>query len=344
MVCCKQQPGTIVSFNDKELSYEGRINYTNDAAILSWPGTSVYINFAGTEIKGEFSESDTANYYNIILDGKIISKIHFDRERKIYTLASGLENKNHSLQLFKRTEWDKGSTSFYGFSGNELKLLPPSPKPKRKIEFYGNSIECGYGIEDYTGDLPIGFYQNNYDAFPALTARHFNSQYQCIAKSGIGITISWFPLLMKEMYDRLDPTDASSKWDFKNYTPAVVVINLLQNDYWLTNMPNHPEYRSRFAAQKPTPGFVMSEYKSFVQLIREKYPTAKIICMLGNMDITSEGSAWPGYVTKAVQELGDKNIYTLFVSYKNTPGHPKTTEQKVLADSLINFIEKNIVW
>ncbi len=270
LVCCKQQPDTIVSFSDKELSYEGRINYTNDAAILSWPGTSVYINFTGTEIKGEFSESDTANYYNVILDSTIISTIHFDTARKIYTLAAGLENTKHSLQLFKRTEWDKGSTSFYGFSGNGLKVLPASPKPKRKIEFYGNSIECGYGIEDYTGDLPIGFYQNNYDAFPALTARHFNSQYQCIAKSGIGITISWFPLLMKEMYDRLDPTDASSKWDFKNYTPDVVVINLLQNDYWLTNMPDHPEYRSRFATQKPTPEFIISEYKSFVRSVRGK--------------------------------------------------------------------------
>ncbi len=66
--------------------------------------------------------------------------------------------------------------------------------------------------------------------------------------------------------------------------------------------------------------------------------------MLGNMDITSEGSAWPGYVTEAVQQLNDKNMYTLFVPFKNTQGHPKTTEQKVLADSLIAFIDKNIVW
>lgn len=344
IISCKQQQDTKVFFSDKQLSYEGRIAFTKEVAILSWPGSSVNINFTGTEIKGEFSESDTGNYYNVIIDGTILSKLHFDRERKMYILASGLENTKHSLQLFKRTEWDKGSTSFYGFSGMELKLLPPTPKPKRKMEFYGNSISCGYAIEDYTGDLSIGFFENNYNAYPALTARHFNAQYQCIAKSGIGITVSWFPLIMKDMYDRLDPTDSLSKWDFKKYTPDVVVINLLQNDYWLTNMPEHEQYQFRFQKQKPTPEFISSEYKSFVQSVRGKYPAAKIICMLGNMDVTSEGSAWPGYVTAAAKQLGDKNIYSFFVPFKNTGGHPKTNEQKILADSLIGFIDKNIVW
>ena len=344
IAACRQKPDEKILFNDTQVTYEGRVAFKNDAAVLSWPGTSVYINFTGPEIKGAFSESDTGNYYNVILDGAIISKLHFDIERKIYTLASGLENTKHNLQLFKRTEWDKGATSFYGFSGKELKVLPASPKQKRKIEFYGNSIDCGYAVEDYTGDLAIGFYENNYDAYPAITARHFNAQYQCIAKSGIGITISWFPLLMKEMYDRLDPVDPLSKWDFTKYTPDVVVINLLQNDYWLSNMPNHEQFRFRFGTQKPSPEFIISEYKNFVQSVRNKYPAAKIICMLGNMDIMSNGSAWPGYVTQATQQLNDKNIYTLFVPYKNTPGHPKKNEQKALADSLINFIDKNIVW
>lgn len=344
MLSCKQPQEVKIPFNNTDLSYEGRIRYTNDAAILSWPGTSVTINFSGTELKGEFSESDTANYYNVIIDGKVISKIHFDKERKVYTLATNLTDTVHSLQLFKRTEWDKGSTSFYSFSGTGVKILPATPKPARKIEFYGNSISCGYAIEDVTDDRGVGFFENNYDAYPALTARHYNAQYRCIAKSGIGITISWFPLIMKEMYDRLDPVDANSKWDFAQYKPDVVVINLLQNDYWLTNMPEHEQFKSRFGSKKPTEEFIIGEYKSFVQSVRVKYPAAKIICMLGNMNITEKGSVWPGYVTKATAQLNDKNIYTLFVPYKETPGHPKTNEQRVLADSLIAFINKHIQW
>jgi Carbohydrate esterase 2 N-terminal/GDSL-like Lipase/Acylhydrolase family len=341
---CKQPQETRIAFNNSQLAYDGRVRFTSDAAILSWPGSAINIRFNGTEIKGEFSESDTANYYNVIVDGKILSTMHFDRERKTYTLAAGLANTAHQLQLFKRTEWDKGSTSFYSFSGKALSILPPPAKPKRKIEFYGNSISCGYAIEDQTTDMGIGFFENNYNAFPALTARHFNAQYSCIAKSGIGITISWFPLLMKEMYNRLDPEDSGSKWDFSQYTPDVVVINLMQNDYWLTNMPDHEQFKYRFGNKKPTAEFIIAEYKNFVQSVRAQYPAAKIICMLGNMDITSTNSAWPGYVTAAASQLKDTNIFTLFVPYKNTPGHPRTDEQKILADSLIKFIDKNIVW
>lgn len=333
-----------IAFNDAQLAYEGRIVYTTDAAVLSWPGTSVVVNFSGTEIKGEFRDSDTANYYNVIVDGQIVSKAHFDTSKKTYTLAEGLADTKHQLQLFKRTEWDKGKTFFYGFSGNGLTILPPSPKPIRKMEFYGNSISCGYAIEDYTNDSHIGFFENNYDAYPAITARHFNAQYQCIAKSGIGITISWFPLLMSEMYDRLDAIDSSVKWDFTKYSPDVVVINLLQNDYWLTNMTTHEQFKFRFGTQKPTAAFIIEAYRKFVASVRGKYPAAKIICMLGNMNVTEDGSVYPGYVTEAVSKLNDANIYTLFVPYKKTPGHPKTKEQKVLADALIAFIDNNIKW
>lgn len=340
-----QQPGDVfISFKDKQLLYEGRIDTVNDAAVLSWSGTSVYFHFEGTEVKVVCSESDTANYYNVIVDGDVTEKLHFEKNKQTYLLAGGLKPGQHTLQLFKRTEWDKGKTFLYGFAGKDLQMLPAPLPPKRKIEFYGNSISCGYAIEDVTADRGVGYFENNYDAYPALTARHFNAQYQCIAKSGIGITISWFPLIMKEMYDRQDATDTNSHWDFSRYTPDVVVINLLQNDYWLTKKTDHPEYHHRFGNRKPTPEFIIQEYKSFVQQIRDKYPAAIIICMLGNMDITSAGSPWPGYVTTAVKQLGDEKIHTLFVPYKHTGGHPKTEEQKKLADTLIRFIETHVQW
>ncbi len=334
-----------VPFSDKEIVYEGRVAFTSDAAVLMWSGTAVKINFTGTSVSGRFKETDTANYYNIIVDNKVISKIHFDTMQKTYLLAEGLSRGNHSLELFKRTEWDKGKTYFYGFEiSSKTKLRPPSDKPKRKIEFFGNSITCGYAIEDYTGDSPIGFYENSYDAYAARTARHFNAAAHYTAKSGIGITISWFPLLMREMYYRLDPFDENSKWNFSAYTPDVVVINLLQNDYWFVNMPMHQQFIRNFGTKAPDSTFIIEAYKSFVQRVRQEYPQAQIICMLGNMDIMSTGSVWPGYVKSAVQQLQDKKILPFFVPYKATPGHPKTSEQKILADALIKFIEKNIKW
>ncbi|MDE3184539.1 MAG: electron transporter RnfD [Bacteroidota bacterium] len=330
---------------DKHISYEGRIAYTPDAAELMWPGTSVTINFKGTGISGEFKDQDTSNYYNVILDYDSIRVIQFDTLKRMIALASGLPYGKHSLQLFKRTEWDKGKTWFYGFETYaKTKLLKPSKLPKRKIEFFGNSITCGYAIYDKEKDFPFGYYENNYDAYAAITARHFNAQYHCIAKSGIGIMVSWFPLIMPEMYNRLDPTDSTSKWDFSKYTPDVVVINLFQNDSWIVTMPDNEQFKNRFGTKPPDETQIINAYKKFVETIRSSYPKAQIVCMLGNMDITKKGSPWPGYVEKAVAEMNDPKIFTYIAPYKETPGHPKVGEQKNLADGLIHFMNQHIKW
>lgn len=336
----------IIPFNDPNINYEGRIRYVSDAAVLSWSGTSATLIFKGTNLSAILKDSDTADYYNVILDGKQISKIHTDTLKHSYLLASGLSNSKHKIQLFKRTEWSLGTTLFYGFETSESTgILPQTSKPNRKIEFYGNSITCGYALEDNSGnDSWHGFFENNYLTFAALTARHFNAQYSSISRSGIGIMISWFPLIMHEMYDRLDPTDSTSKWDFSQFTPDIVVVNLLQNDSWLVSMPENEQFKSRFGTIAPDEKFIISSYKHFITSIREKYPEASIICVLGSMDATKTGSAWPGYIRQAVQQINDPKIYTHFFDYKNTDGHPRFEEQKAMAQSLIKFIDQTIKW
>jgi hypothetical protein len=335
-----------IPFNSPNISYEGRISFKDKAATLYWSGSNINLNFKGSEISAILKDADTANYYNVIVDDKVVSKIQLDTLKRTYLLATGLSNGNHKIQLFKRTEWDKGTTSFYGFETNEdTKLQPKSNPKKRKIEFYGNSITCGYAIEDYSpNDSEAGHFENNYLTYAALTARHYEAQYSCIARSGIGITVSWHPEIMPEMYDLTNPRDEKSKWDFNKYTPNIVVINLLQNDSWLVNMTDNDQFKIRFGTKAPTEDFIIDAYEKFVKSIRLKYPKAHIICVLGNMDITKEGSPWPSYVTKAVSKINDKKIYTHFFKFKNSMGHPKVEEQKQMATSLIAFIDQTIKW
>ena len=156
--------------------------------------------------------------------------------------------------------------------------------------------------------------------------------------------ISWFPLIMPEMYDRLVPTDSTSKWDFSNFTPGIVVINLFQNDSWLVNRPNNEMFKMRFGLEAPDEDFIIDAYENFITEIRNKYPEANIICALGNMDVTIEGSEWISYIEKAVARLDDTKIYSHFMPYKGTPGHPSIKEQEVMANSLIKFIDDKIEW
>lgn len=110
------------------------------------------------------------------------------------------------------------------------------------------------------------------------------------------------------------------------------------------NKPEREEFKSKFGTQAPDEAYIVAAYKSFVATIREKYPNASIICALGSMDATREGSPWPGYILKALEQLNDAKIYSHFFEFKNSNGHPNVAEQQVMADSLIAFIEKNIKW
>jgi hypothetical protein len=342
---CSAQNKT-VQFNSPDISYEGRILFRDDAAMLSWSGSSVSILFEGESVSAILKDLDTADYYNVIVDEKVILRFHADTLKRSYTLASNLPAGKHRIELFKRTEWDKGQTLFYGFTMPEnASILPSSSVKKRKIEFYGNSITCGYALEDSSGkDSPNGYFENNYLSYAAITARHFNAQYSCISKSGIGIMVSWFPFIMPDIYDRLDPTDPKSTWNFADFTPDIVVINLFQNDSWIVEMPEYEQFIKTFGTKKPDEKFIVNAYKDFVSAIRAKYPNASIICALGNMDATRDGSPWPGYIQEAVRQLSDRKMYTQFFEYKNSDGHPHAADQKAMADRLIDFINKNIAW
>jgi hypothetical protein len=331
--------------HDPLLQYDGRISINSPGvAEIYWPGSSCKIKFTGTELKAILKDERGHNYYNIIIDDNNINVLKLDTAKKEYSLASHLPKGNHTVELFRRTGWTNGITWFYGFTLPSHSKILKLPARGRMIEFYGNSITAGAAVENYAYASGDTTYENNYLSYAAITARHFNAKYSCVALSGIGLMVSWGSLIMPDLYNRLNPNDSTSKWNFANATPDVVVINLLQNDNALVNLPDHTQFKRRFGDKPPTEDFIIASYRQFVQTIRHQYPKAKIICALGSMDAVSPGSPWPGYIEKAVALLNDKAIYTHFFNYIDKPDHPNAIEHQQMAESLIRFIEQNIKW
>ena len=337
---------TTIKFNDPHIHYMGRIAMRDSAAELSWTASSVKINFSGTGVSATLRDERSDNNYNVIIDGKVVSNLHPEKDKKEYVLASGLPSGKHTLELFKRTEWAMGKTWLYQLTLDKGgKILTAPATQQHKIEYFGDSITCGYADEDTTGqDRGTSPYENGYISYAAIIARHYNAEFHNTSKSGIGITVSWFPLVMSEMYDRLDATDPNGKWDFTKYTPDLVVINLFQNDSWIVKLKDNEQFKAKFGAVPPTDESIINAYSSFVKSVRSKYPKAQIVCILGSMDATKEGSPWPGYIDKAVAALNDKNIYTHYIPYKNTSGHPSAKEQQVMADDLIGYLDGVVAW
>ena len=150
--------------------------------------------------------------------------------------------------------------------------------------------------------------------------------------------------ISEEMYNRLIPTDPSSKWNFSLYTPDVVVINLLQNDSWIVQMTDSEEYKRRFSENTPDDEFIINAYEEFVSSIRDEYPESNIICSLGSMDAVKDGSKWKSYIETAVDNLNDEKIQIHFMPFLEAPAHPSIADQETMANSLIGFIEENVVW
>lgn len=345
-LCLKAFTQNIIKANDPHIHYTGRIQQQGDAAILSWSGNSASINFTGSGVKALLKDESGENFLKVIIDGKVLPDITVDSIQKTYTLASGLKKGKHHLELFKRTEWVFGKTWLYQFMLDEGgQFLDADAAKKRKIEFYGNSITCGYAVLDTTGkDRGDSPYEDFWLSYANITARHFNAEYSCIARSGIGVTVSWFPQIMPEMWDKVIGEDTTGKWNFNRFTPDVVVVNLFQNDSWIVKKPQNEEFRKRFGDKPPTEEQLINAYADFIKGIRLKYPNAQIICALGSMDATKAGSPWPGYIDKAVANLHDNKIKSHFFAYKNTSGHPSKAEQKAMADDLIDYINGNIKW
>jgi hypothetical protein len=330
--------------SDEKIRITGRV-LRGDSTTIYWPGTSVKVRFSGTTLKAHLKDENGKNYFNVVIDGDSLRYLEVDTVKRFYTLANDLPEGAHTVELIKRTEWDQGKTWFYGMQVTKGELLDLPEPNKKVIEFFGNSITAGYAIDDTTGgDSPEGLFTNNYYTYAALTARHFNADYYCTVKSGIGIMISWFPMIMPELYDRLDPSDSLSKWDFTKVQPQVVVINLMQNDSWLVNKSDHESFRKTFGKIPPSGSQITAAYKQFVTGIRKVYPDAHIICALGNMDATRKGSPWPSYVSSAVNQLNDPKIYSLFFPYTGKDGHPGRHDNEAMAKELIAFIEGKIDW
>jgi hypothetical protein len=347
---CSSSEKTLYAVNtfnasSDSIRFVGRVKKSDDSVAVYWSGTNILMRFKGKSLKAILRDEHGKNYFNVVIDGDSLHYFKLDSVKRSYTLAENLSDEEHTIELIKRTEWDRGTSWFYGAEVENGTLLSLPEKKQRVIEFFGNSITAGYAIEDNTGgDSPDSMFTNNYRTYGAITARHFNADAYFIVKSGIGILVSWFPLIMPEMYNRLDPKDSTSTWDFNQVKPQVVVINVLQNDVWLTALPDHPSFKMRFGKEAPTPKRIVQAYRDFISKIRSVYPDAYIICALGSMDAMKEGSPWPGYVTEAVAQINDDKILTHFFPYMNKGGHPRKEDNRVMAESLIKFIDDNVKW
>lgn len=329
---------------DKNIQYIGRIEFSDPMhPVFTYPGIQIRTGFTGTSL--DIMCKIRSGYFMAEIDGGEPFKISF-LGNTIVNLARNLEDGTHQAVITYIGEGYETLPEFHGFFVDKGKTLAPATNvPKRKIEFIGNSITCGYGIEanseaEHYEDKTANFYYT----YAARTARNLDAQAVVVARSGIGVYRSYNGLktgdkvTMNTEYPNTLLYNDKYKWDFSRYTPDLVCINLGTND---TSTQGSDSLQ------------LLNGFKQLYRQVRSHYPKAKIVllcgCMMNGKQLRSAQQAMDVTVDDAHKQ-GDAEVYRFdFTPHDGSLGygadwHPSMRQHEKMANELTPFLKKLMNW
>lgn len=320
------------------------------ARMMSFSASGFAVAFEGSELKAEFIATECgrpqgeASLAVVVDDAPFASakKIVLNQSDATYVLAEGLPQTRHVVRVFKRTEsacsltgWRYLETDGHFVNLNEKKAL--------KIEYYGDSITAGNGVEGVEGD-------NNFEtrtenallSYASLTAEKLNADFSIIAIGGYAAYKSpWnadAPIKsIPEMFSFADCTWSTTPknfipWDHRLYVPDLVVINLGTNDdEYLLPLPEAERGQECLAFQKTM--------KAFIDQIRQSYPGVSIIVTIGMIKVSLVGPPLKDVVSSYPDKVYFHEFSSLSVGgFMANGGHPNAAMHREAAAELSALI------
>ncbi len=326
---CPTTAQTTVSPSDPNIQYTGRIDDSDpNAPLLGWSGTSIIANFQGTSIAARFDDNgDNHLYYR--LNGGDPQSLDLGPSAATYTLAEGLSDGVHRLEIGKKTEGTHGEVRFLGLAIDEGRSLSPPPeRPGLKLIFFGDSNQAGYSAECICdGGSPA--HEDSYYTYPAITSRMLNAEYHNISASGISVSSSPRDWKITDIWNRTYYGSGSGPvWDPSGDSPDAVVINLGANDV--------------YAGQSKLQ--IKDGWKSFItNQVRSAYPDAHVVLANSYGWAFDEPADYVGEAVEELQDAGDPNVSFVRFPWLWSQAHAVTFEQagfaNILAEHLADVLE-----
>ncbi len=300
----------------------GRTYYDNEKLWCGLSGSGIEFAFSGKrcEIRvggDSIAMSDNPDNvknkarFAIYMNGNRVVDDIVKGKSKNYTIIDFDEDVSAVISVVKLSE--AAMSSIYISQIDVDGVIAPTPDKSSFIEFIGDSITCGYGIDDE--DENHDFSTSTEDvtrAYAYRTAKELDVDYSMVSYSGYGIISGYTGdgvrnanELVPPYYEKLAYTigdfgavkPQNLMWNFKTRQPDLVLINLGTNDdsFCLED----EEKRTEFC----------EKYVEFLKTVRKNNPESKIVCALGIMT-----DRLCPYVEKAaadyVSQTNDKKIST----------------------------------
>ncbi len=339
--------------NDSNLRYIGRVDWADSAnPKISYSGTFLKCKFNGTSLKAKFSERNWGDgtWVGARIDGGNEIAVYMGNglSDQTLTIATGLSNSTHSLELYRRTPPDTGWLQFKGLVLDTGKGLSANDAaPSRRIAVFGDSITAGSAVmpnenkgqADSAINLnnwPNGKHHNGYYTYGAMIGRTFGADVSIQGFPGIGLNRGkyWMSHLganspgLIDAWNDLDPIEQTTYTGFGSWVPQVVVIAVAQNDGSVSQNDVN-DWKTK--------------YKTMLDNLRGNWPSAKYVLTTSimNHDTTWDTSVLPAIKNEYNSAKGISSISTYKYNRAGvgTPGHPRIDEQQEMADELVTHIK-----
>ena len=352
-----------IKITPTNVKHIGRTYLKDDTLWLILSGSGIAFDFTGKYLsvsicgrEASALSNNEENYPRIAVYVNGVRTIDdcITKPQKDFVIFDGTEVKNATVQIIKLSECAMSMCGINCLSGDVSGVTVAPDKP-HKIEIIGDSITCGYGVDDENCEHHFKTATEDVTkSYSYKTAMALNADYSMFSTSGHGIISGYTDDLSVRHTDQLIPeryttyglcydtfdgklqtTDLS--WDFSRFVPDAIIINLGTNDdsYCQDMADRQNEYKE--------------EYIKFLKKVRSNNPSAHIFCVLGLM-----GNRLFPQVCKACEEYskdtGDKNLSTFELPEQDgnigyvADYHPMERFHEKASKVLVPFIKETMGW
>ncbi len=298
----------------------GRTYYENEVRYLSHSGSGIEFSFKGDyatiNIVGDAIEYQQPHHharFAIYKNGELIIDETVKEAEKTYRIDADNGNTETVVTVIKLSEADKSAFGVGKIGVFSNRKITPTKHKDLKIEFIGDSITCGYGVDEENINGVFSTSTENFTkTYAYITAQNLNADYSVVAFSGYGV-VSGFTAngvrnekaTVEQYYDKSAFLSYGREmpWYFPDFQSDIVVINLGTND---------ASYCSKSYQRQQ---MFISEYVSLLRTVRSYNQNAYILCILGDMN-NSLYSSIERAVEKYSLETGDTQVEAMTVEYR----------------------------
>lgn len=335
------------------------MNFSGSGIIFKTNSDVVSISLKATKFDDEVSRP----YISVLIDDQ---RFDYGLKEEVTNLEFKLDNCEHIIKVLKRTESSVSFVKIIDVNVNDL--IEMEEHNGLKIEFYGDSITCGYGTLGLDANEPFKTSTESFlEGYAYYTSKALNARYSAICVSGFPIYKSryneGFPIdSIADMISICDYSedmtfDSAVIWDNNKFIPDIVVVNLGTNDcsYFTEGIKWVDDLVLKYGSFDNV--LVCNEFKDalkclenkiidFLNVLFSKYENVKVIWALGLLEINPHIQE---VFDRVLQNYDNENLFQFNfhtierVNVRGSNWHPSKLMQEDGANELCQFIKEKVL-